>query len=78
MSDYNRYFMFSTDHYNKILSIEKKSGNQYKSGMVLVAGNYKKFTSIVLDPEKYSKLYPDAKVVTCGDIRKIKYTEPND
>lgn len=75
---YIRYFMFSMEHYNKTRDIEKKCGNNnYKFGQVIVSGNYKPFTVITRDPETYSRRYSDAKIVTSGDIRKIKYTEPD-
>ena len=72
-----RYFMFSKDHYDKTLEIEKKAGNNYKFGSVIVNGYPKKFTMITRNPETYTQRYPDAKVVISGDIRKIKYTEPS-
>jgi hypothetical protein len=69
--------MFSKDHYDKTLSIEKKSGSNYKFGTVTVNGFPKVFTSITRNPESYTKVYSDAKVVVSGDIRKIRYTEPS-
>lgn len=73
---YQRYFMFSTEHYNKVLEIEKQNGNRnYKFGTVMVNGFPKKFTQIVRDPQNYTKLYGDAKVIISGDIRKIRYTD---
>ena len=77
MTDINfRYFMFSKEHYDKILEIEKKAGNNYKFGEVIVNGFPKKFTTIVRDPQTYTNRYSDAKVIISGDIRKIKYNEP--
>lgn len=72
-----RYFMFSKDHYDKIIEIEKKAGNSYKFGEVLVNGYPKKFTMITRNPETYTQRYGDAKVVISGDIRKIRYSEPS-
>lgn len=72
---YTRYFMFSYEHYRNTIELEKKIGNMnYKFGKVIVSGNYKKYTFITRDPETYSSRYPDARIVTSGDIRKIKYT----
>lgn len=71
-----RYFMFSKEHYDKTLEIEKKAGNKYKFGTVIVNGYPKVFTGITRNPESYSQRYGDAKVIISGDIRKIRYTEP--
>lgn len=71
-----RYFMFSKDHFDKMVDIEKKAGNSYKPGTVIVNGFPKKFTMITRDPEQYTTRYGDAKVVISGDIRKIRYTDP--
>ena len=74
---YIRYFMFSYEHYRKIIELADKNGDKNpKIGKVLVTGNYKKYTTIARDPETYSKRYSDAKIVLSGDIRKIRYTEP--
>ena len=72
-----RYFMFSAEHYAQIMKTETKAGNRFKPGKVLQAYNWMVFTSIVRDPEAYSKRYSDAKIVMSGDIRKIKYQEPS-
>ena len=79
MSDsmYTRYFMFSYEHSKKLEELAKKNGNMSpKLGKVMVAGNYKKYTFMTTDPERYSKLYGDARIVVSGDLRKMRYTEP--
>lgn len=74
---YTRYFMFSYEHYMKIKELADKNGNKNpKLGSVMVAGNFKKYTFMTRDPETYSSRYSDARIVLTGDIRKIRYTEP--
>lgn len=72
-----RYFMFSKEDYDKKTEIEKRAGNNYKFGTVMVNGFPKKFTMITRNPESYTQRYGDAKVIISGDIRKIRYTEPS-
>lgn len=75
---YTRYFMFSYEHYNKIKEMAEKNGERNPQiGKVMVAGNYKRYTFMTRDPETYSSRYSDAKVIMSGDIRKIRYTEPD-
>lgn len=57
------------------LKVEANLGKQIKFGTVVVNGVKKEYTDIVIDPNK-SK-FSDAVIVTHGDIRKIKYTEPS-
>lgn len=74
---YERYFLFSQSHYEKIKEIEKKSGNpNYKLGTVLVNGLFKPYTAMVRHPEEYERLYGDSKTVLVADIRKVKYNPP--
>ena len=76
MSDlYYRYFLFSQEQKNMRLKVEGNLGKQIKFGTVVVNGVAKQYTDIVIDPNK-SK-FSDAVIVTHGDIRKIKYTEPS-
>lgn len=77
-SMYTRYFMFSYEHYQKILQLADKNGvKNPKFGKVMVAGNFKKYTFMTRDPESYSQRYSDARIVMSGDIRKIRYIEPD-
>lgn len=68
-----KYFMFSVSQMNLRKEVESKLGKTYTPGSVLVNGVYKQYTEIVDDPKK--SRYPDAIVVTSGDIRFIKYKE---
>ena len=44
---YIRYFMFSYEHYRKIIELADKNGNKNpKIGKVLVTGNYKKYSQM--------------------------------
>ena len=72
---YYRYFIFSQEQKNMRLKVEANLGKQIKFGTVVVNGVKKEYTDIVIDPNK-SK-FSDAVIVTHGDIRKIKYTEPS-
>lgn len=73
---YTRYFMFSMEHLEELKKLADKNGNPNATlGKVLVKGNYKVYTFLTRDPEAYSRRYADAKIVTYGDIRKIKYKE---
>lgn len=75
---YTRYFMFSMEHLDKIKELSDKNGiKNPQLGKVMVAGNYKRYTFMTKDPESYSQRYADAKVIISGDIRKIRYTEPD-
>jgi hypothetical protein len=55
---------------------EKNGERNPQIGKVMVAGNYKRYTFMTRDPETYSSRYSDAKIIMSGDIRKIRYTEP--
>jgi hypothetical protein len=69
-SMYNRYFMYSASDAARATRVY---GKNTECGTVIVRGVPKPYTSIVTDP---SSSATDAVVVTQGDIRKIKYTEP--
>jgi hypothetical protein len=69
-SMYNRYFIYSDTENKRMQSVY---GSNYTPGSVIVRGVAKPYTSIISDP---SKMSTDAIVVTKGDIRKIKYSEP--
>lgn len=73
---YTRYFVFSQQQMDLRIDIEKKKlGKAPKFGTVIVNGSPKIFTEILLDMK--SSRFGDAIVLTSGDIRKIKYTEPS-
>lgn len=75
---YTRYFLFSQDHYDKVKAIEEKAGNRnYKFGTVLVGGYPKIYTIVTRNPTAYTQRYGDAKIVLSGDIRKVRYTDPD-
>ena len=72
---YERYFVYSPTQQEDILKIESSSSiNKYKFGTVVVNGVNKIYTEIVTDMSKAK--YKDAVLVTKGDIRRIKFTEP--
>jgi hypothetical protein len=70
VSMYIRYFIYSDSEHKRMQNVY---GANYTPGTVVVRGVAKPYTSIVSDPTKMST---DAIVVTKGDIRKIKYSEP--
>jgi hypothetical protein len=73
---YKRYFVFSQKQYDMRMEVEnKKLGQKPKFGTVVVNGSPKVFTEIVRDMNNCK--FSDAIVLTSGDIRKIKYTEPS-
>jgi len=74
---YTRYFMFSYEHLSKLKELAEKNGESVSLGKVMVNGNYKQYTFLTNNPEAYCKRYGDARTVKSGDIRKIRYTEPN-
>ena len=74
MDIYKRYFIYSQQHAEEEERIKAKINKKAKFGTVMVGGIPKKFTDIVLDPSKLR--YTDGKVLISGDIRKIRYTEP--
>ena len=79
MSDniYQRYFMFSASHYIKIKETEAKNGNKdYKFGTVIVNGYPKIYTKCTKNPKSYTDVYSDAKILVSGDMRKIRYSDP--
>lgn len=69
-SMYYRYFVYSAEEAERATRIYGKTA---APGSVIVKGVPKPYTSIMTDP---SAMNTDAIVVTKGDIRKIKYTEP--
>lgn len=65
-----RYFIYSQEEEE----LKKKiDGENASFGSVIVRGIPKRYTSIVIDKNKTKA---DSIIVTEGDIRKIKYTQP--
>jgi hypothetical protein len=74
---YFRYFIFSKQQKDNRIAIETKNGAKAPTfGTVVVNGIRKEYTDIVTSID--SIRWPDYKVLTSGDIRKISYTEPSD
>ena len=75
-SIYTRCFVFSQTQRQQILDIATKMGtSQPKVGKVVVNGVYREYTEIVRDMTQCR--YTDAILVTKGDIREMKFTEPD-
>jgi len=72
---YNRFFVFSQQQMDLRISIEKKTGKNPKFGTVIVNGTPKVYTDIVASMNQVR--FADSIIVTSGDIRKIKYTQPS-
>ena len=72
--DYIRYFMFSASQMKLKKEIAEKLGRELVLGTVIIKGEAKQFTEIVKNPN--SMRYSDAQIVAQGDIRTIKYTNP--
>lgn len=72
---YKRYFVFSREQMDKMKSINAKMSKKITFGTVIVNGSAKIYTDIVTNMDKCK--YADSILVTEGDIRKIKYTNPS-
>lgn len=74
---YFRYFIFSKEQKENRITIETTNGGKKPTfGTVVVNGIRKEYTDIVTSVDNIR--WPDYKVLTSGDIRKISYTEPSD
>nr|DAP19576.1 MAG TPA: hypothetical protein [Caudoviricetes sp.] len=74
-SIYTRCFVFSQAQRKQIADIAATMGSiQPKIGKVVVNGVYREYTEIVRDMTQ--SRYPDAVLVIKGDIREMKFTEP--
>lgn len=74
MNDINfRIFIFSQEQRKRKIAIE---GRHAKFGTVIVNGAAKPYTEIVRNMAQVQD--SDAKVLTSGDIRRIKFTSPDD
>lgn len=72
---FKRYFVFSKEQMKKRKSIEEQMGRTPKFGTVIVNGVSRIYTDMVTSMDKCR--YADSILVTEGDIRRIKYTNPN-
>lgn len=72
--DYFRYFMYSQNQAKLKREIAEKLGRRLELGTVIVKGEQKLFTEIVINPDNIR--YSDAQIVASGDIRTMKYTNP--
>lgn len=73
---YERTFVYSREQMQQIKKNEANLGNTHvKFGTVIVNGVAKDYTEI-LPPGRTSR-FADARVLTTGDMRAIKYTDPN-
>lgn len=76
-SIYTRYFVFSqTQMQDKINIASSMSSKKPKLGKVVVNGVARDYTEMVTDMARCR--YSDAVLVTKGDIRTIKFTEPEE
>jgi len=71
---YHRIFVYSAEQKKEKDSIASNMGQKYIPGSLIVKGQKKLFTDIVLDISKFR--YSDARVVAEGDIRRIPHTAP--
>lgn len=73
---YNRYFIFSKTQMEQMLKIAKSRGSDNPEfGKVIVNGSPKIYTNITLSTDNLR--YSDSKILIGGDIRNIKYTDPD-
>ena len=72
---YKRYFVFSKEHMDKKKAMDESMGKRSKFGTVVVNGVSKIYTDIVTNMDNCR--YGDSILVIEGDIRKVKYTNPN-
>ena len=73
---YERTFVYSREQMQQIKKNEAALGNTHpKVGSVVVNGVAKDFTEI-LPPGRTSR-FADARTIITGDMRAIKYTDPN-
>nr|DAY22597.1 MAG TPA: hypothetical protein [Caudoviricetes sp.] len=70
VSIYHRYFVYSGEEAKRHTKVY---GANATLGTVVVKGVSKEYTSIVTNLDG---IEPDAIVITKGDIRRIKYTDP--
>ena len=74
-SIYTRCFVFSQLQQQQMTEVASTMGsNRPKIGKVVVNGVYRDYTEIVRDMTQCR--FPDAILVTKGDIREIQFTEP--
>lgn len=71
---YYRIFVYSAEQKKEKDSIAAKMGQKYIPGSLVIKGQKKLFTDIVLDINKFR--YSDARVVAEGDIRRVSFTAP--
>ena len=74
MDMYQRYFVYSKEQRKEKENIAKNMNKIYVPGTVIVKGQRKDFTDVVLDIGSFR--YSDKQIVTSGDIRKITHTAP--
>ena len=76
-SIYERCFVYSRTQAEELINTEKINNitakRRFKLGKVVVNGVQRDYTEIVTSMDKAR--YPDAVLVTKGDIRKLKFTE---
>ena len=76
-SIYTRYFVFSqTQMQDKINIASSMSSKKPKLGKVIVNGVARDYTEMVTDMSRCR--YADSVLITKGDIRTIKFTEPEE
>lgn len=74
MDLYKRIFVYSAEQKKEKDEIASKMGQTYMPGKIIVKGQKRLFTDIVLSLDKFR--YSDAKVVVEGDIRRLPHTAP--
>lgn len=69
-----KYFLYSREQDQFRRKVEAGMGKNYHPGMVIANGVSKPYTEISSTPS--SKRYPDAVIVTSGEIENIRYRAP--
>lgn len=67
------YFLYSSEQFKFMKSIEEKMGKRFRVGHVIVNGVRKPFTELSSSP---NSRYPDATVVAEGDPTLMRYELP--
>ena len=72
---YDRYFIFSRTQMERINDANTKAGRPAPVfGTVIVNGIAKTYTDKIIDMNKAP--FADSVIITQGDVRKIKFTQP--
>ena len=69
-----KYFLYSYEYLKNRNAMEEKVGRVFECGTVIVDGTLKEFNIISSQPTM--NRYPDARIITEGNVENIKYTDP--